>query len=93
LRIKAQESIDSIRKMLYWMLKSNQAATITPWAALRVARSMVEKSFGIGLILYWDSGEGVERADFYESRALNANILLQGTGFFVPNTESVSQCP
>jgi hypothetical protein len=76
LRIKAQESIDSIRKMLYWMLKSNQAATITTWAALRVARSMVEKSFGIGLILCGIRVSGLRGRVSNELLALNTNILL-----------------
>jgi hypothetical protein len=55
------------------------AATITPWAALMVARSRVERSVGMDLNLYgflrW-----VERADFYESLALSTGILAHPAG-------------
>jgi len=48
-----------------------------------VARSIVERSVGIGLNLYGFL-EWIERTDFYESLALNAVIIPQGTGYVVP---------
>jgi len=50
--------------------------------ALSVARSMVERSVGIGLNLYGFLGR-VERAGFCEPLALNAVIIPQSTGFVV----------
>jgi len=43
---------------------------------------MVERSVGIGLNLCGFL-EWVERADFYESLALNAVIITQGAGYVV----------
>jgi len=51
---------------------------------LMVARSMVERSVGIGLNLCGFLGR-VERAGFYEPLALNSGIMPQSAGYVVPN--------
>jgi hypothetical protein len=55
-----------------------QAATITPWAVLMVAKSVVERFSGIGLNLCGFLG-WVERAGFHEPLARVDNTTAKRT--------------